>query len=390
MKKRFVFAIIMIVVLSMLAACSFGERSIVGEWYNEKGDCLKIKEDEKWTKNGNNDFGSWEKYNDGSYGIWDILGGGGKTNIQQDPKGRDYIQFKGYIWYRDAYPSDAVKPTSTPYAWYEQYIVTPTSEPMVTPDPITIDPFKGIKYDVSGISPFCTVSINNQDCSAEAQYYVEYTVEGQYFANGDTVTIHAKSPYALTKTEDTFRIENAPYYVESLDGLDCSLLISELRDNVIAETSFETKSSICGVSVENFFIGINLSSYQFNAYYTEIASLEERGAYLLCLKKSLWQDKGDRVINALKILFSCQVKASGTSFGTRRETDFEPMYLSFELYNIVCYPDGHLGFGRNDPERHDIATGGSVVSYEALKASYVDGHRSEYNVTEINNIKWLE
>ncbi|MBO5184406.1 MAG: hypothetical protein J6D79_01565, partial [Clostridia bacterium] len=37
-----------------------------------------------------------------------------------------------------------------------------------------LDPFDGIRFETAGISPKCTVSINNQNCSVDVQEKVTY------------------------------------------------------------------------------------------------------------------------------------------------------------------------------------------------------------------------
>lgn len=59
---------------------------------------------------------------------------------------------------------------------------------------IQIDPFKGIAYEVGGISPYCTIAINTQKCSEEAQNHVTYTLDKEQYCNGDTAVIIGHKP----------------------------------------------------------------------------------------------------------------------------------------------------------------------------------------------------
>ena len=125
-----------------------------------------------------------------------------------------------------------------------------------------IDPFEGLTVTFEGISPFCTVIINNANCSDLAQEMVEYSVspdtvttEGQ-FALGESVTIYAslrsssgytsetQPTYALTQTEKAWKVENVPEYLTSIpEELDLSDFLQEEQDYLTSITAWTQNHS---------------------------------------------------------------------------------------------------------------------------------------------------
>lgn len=158
-----------------------------------------------------------------------------------------------------------------------------------------IDPFEGLTVTFEGISPFCTVIINNANCSDLAQEMVEYSVspdtvttEGQ-FALGESVTIYAslrsssgytsetQPTYALTQTEKAWKVENVPEYLTSIpEELDLSDFLQEEQDYLTSITAWTQND-------RPFEVGEN-GLFKFKSF----SDLNLESAYFSSMKKSAY------------------------------------------------------------------------------------------------------
>ena len=158
----------------------------------------------------------------------------------------EYIDF-GYYgdFYKDAYPSEE-KVTSENSAEKisseEQITEAETSNDV--PSAISIDPFAGIQYVVSGISPYCRITINNQKCSDEVQMYVTYSFDKEKYANGETSKITAilstntgKENYVLTRESSEYEVSGQSEYVTQIEQIDMDILKNEVTDKITAMIS---------------------------------------------------------------------------------------------------------------------------------------------------------
>lgn len=187
-KRSIAFIVGIILILSVLSACGSSTSSPVGNWYNEKGKCLNVRKDGSWKLEDSYGTGTWKKLNDDIIEFTDFYGDTQESEINEDALGK-YIDF-GYYgnFYKDAYPS-------------EEKISEIKKQ-----NAISINPFEGIKYEISEISPYCKISINNQGCTSEAQKYVTYNFDKDVYKNGESATITAvlstytgEETYALKK-----------------------------------------------------------------------------------------------------------------------------------------------------------------------------------------------
>ena len=265
------------------------------------------------------------------------------------------------------------------------------------PKRFQIDPFIGLKVDFFGISPFCTVAVNNAGCTPEAQQYVTYEVEGSYFAKGDVVTVKAtlhdeSGAYEIRagREQAEFTVKDVPYYIESLDGLDLTFIKKELSDYIIAQTSFESKWEVFGVNAVTFMrtYGDGGNSY---CDFFNVSSTKSTDAYIISLKPRCATDflEGEKdVYNSLRIIAACTAEASHQNSHSQWYTKGD-IYVCFKLDNIIAYPDGTFGWGKSAPESCLTTYSASLQGRKALSEETVTAYMDNYNVNVLDQKDWI-
>ncbi len=259
-----------------------------------------------------------------------------------------------------------------------------TTEPVITTAPdlrTAIDPFDGLKFVPSGVSPYCQVGLNNQGCSRDAQLYVEYTFDKEIYANGDTVTVTAQLSrsadpelYFLTQSQATYTLSNQPEYITSVDGVDLTLLESELNDYVKAQVA----------SAIEYYKFFDISAWRFveNYYDSDYAnidtSLEEKYCSALKLTKQNKMDK-KTPFNKISYVYSFSVVVEDTLRGTFTGT----VFVTIHACNVIKYPDGSIQWGTTGPEAYDFTWGTSVISLENCVSICIMKDSADYNITKI-------
>ena len=293
--------------------------------------------------------------------------------------GQEYGEFpeldsyEGYVfsgWYTELDGGDIVNEhdvfkgeyNKTLYARYERIVVT-------------IDPFKGLNIIVTGISPYCQVSINNQDCSEEAQRFVNYTTDKNYYANGDEVLIFATLSeytgaieYELSEKETKYTVNNQPEYITSIDGLDISNIKTELDDFVASNIADAIKHGNEGWMYSDI-LGASVYSELRN-----VEGLKFEEMYFLCKKLQKYNDL-NMYFNYLTFTYS---GAYSGKFGSGN------FYSCVSAVNIVKYPDGKLKWGTNTLDDCDFIAEGATNGMDYSISSYITVKRSDYNITTIN------
>lgn len=150
MKKAMSLLLLVCMLMAIFSGCSSDEGAIVGKWYNEYGECLRVSSDGSWAIVDSIYKGTWSLLDDNvTYQFVSNTAGKVTTEIETDKLGK-YIFFGGFgVMYKDAYPGDSQGSTAQP-----------ESESEELRNLTQIDPFDGIQYEVGGISPFCTIAIN--------------------------------------------------------------------------------------------------------------------------------------------------------------------------------------------------------------------------------------
>ena len=250
-----------------------------------------------------------------------------------------------------------------------------------------IDPFEGLTVTFEGISPFCTVIINNANCSDLAQEMVEYSVspdtvttEGQ-FALGESVTIYAslrsssgytsetQPTYALTQTEKAWKVENVPEYLTSIpEELDLSDFLQEEQDYLTSITAWTQND-------RPFEVGEN-GLFKFKSF----SDLNLESAYFSSMKKSAYSKYQNDLeyFNCIVLNYSIRITAA-----RKNKESTEVRHIAVLAKNIVRYPDGSLGWGIDDPAAPDFEYDWNATGQKDLIAKHITAARADYNVTEI-------
>lgn len=247
-----------------------------------------------------------------------------------------------------------------------------------------LDPFEGLIVEFDGISPYCTISFNNSRCSEAVQRNVEYSLENngihteEKLAINESVTVYAilrgqdadNPEFYLTSTEKEYKVENVPEYItEVTDDMDLSQLKAEAKDYFDSITAFTTGSSAMGVS----------------SYYSHTLPLLE-SVYFSALKlNSFNKFNGDYdCFNKINIFYSTTITSKNNFFGSD-DGDYN-RYFTICAKNIVRYPDGTIGWGKDDPKSLSFDNNVNGDNMESLVNSNITSIKTDYNVTEITNV----
>ncbi len=238
-----------------------------------------------------------------------------------------------------------------------------------------ISPFDGIELIFSGISPYCEATVNNENCSEEVKLYVEYSLDKEYYVNGDTVIITAKLDedingfdYELSETQYSYTLENQPYYINDVENLDMSLLNTELNDYVSAK--------VAEAIGDTFLFGFSYNGFVYDS--VDSKTLEQ--VYLLTAKDIKITNDLDyhNCMNFIYVIEAQQKESSAV---------FHPvtLYVNVKLYNVVAYPDGTLGWGINDPKSYAIDYESTEKGIDNLVSKTITAYAADYNITELTD-----
>ena len=372
MKRLISFTLMIFMVITMLSSCGSSKKDIVGQWYNSNGKCLDIRSDGSWKLEGSYGTGNW-KYLDDKITVefTDFYGDTQESKINESALG-EYIDF-GYYgdFYKDAYPSEEkVTSENSAEKISSEEQITEAETSNAVPSAISIDPFAGIQYVVSGISPYCRITINNQKCSDEVQMYVTYSFDKEKYANGETVTVTAElsantgeNSYILTSSEAQYEISNQPEFISSVDGVDLTLLEQELNDYILSQ-----EGKISG------------TQYVFGHYspfmITDVNSISsENTTYFTTLKKN----KYDLDAN----MFNCMTWIYRVIY-TDHWNDTYTVYINISAYNIVKYPDNSIKWGTQNLNDFDFVCKSSDKSLEDCVLTTIMINSDNYNISKVS------
>ncbi len=236
-----------------------------------------------------------------------------------------------------------------------------------------ISPFDGIECIFNGISPYCEVLLNNENCSEEAKLYIEYSLDKEYYANGETVIITAKLneaaiglDYELLETQYSFMLEQQPYYIDNVDDLDMSLLNTELDDYVNARAAEAIGDTY-------------LFGFSYNGLvYDSVDSKTVEQVYLLTAK-DIKMTNGLDYHNCMNFIYVIEARQKESS------AVFHPvtLYVNVKFYNVVAYPDGTLGWGMNDPKSYAIDYETTEKGIDILVSKTITAYAEDYIITEL-------
>lgn len=244
-----------------------------------------------------------------------------------------------------------------------------------------LDPFDGLIVQFDGISPFCTISFNNARCSENVQTYVEYSVDPydivtteKHFKINDHVTVYATlkkqssddPAFYLTSESKEYKVENVPQYItEITDDMDLSQLKSEIQDYLDSITAFTVGNSAMGVNCYSSNTSPKLNSISFSV-----------------LKLNSYEKFNNELsyFNKINLFYSTTITAKGWNNG-----DFN-RYFTIYAKNIVQYPDGTIGWGKDDPSTLSFESDVNAENMQSLINANITTFKADYNVTEITDI----
>ncbi len=274
------------------------------------------------------------------------------------------------------YTENGAEPVSNPYTVTQStclYAKWREGNPIVT-----IDPFQGIDFTVSGISPYCTVSVNNAGCSEDAQLYVEYQFDKERYKNGETATITARIAtyynnveYRLTETSMQYTIQDQPEYITSLSDLDLTLLQQELTDYIVAtEGSASWWNEGHAIAFMDHIVVSDNWDFQESDLFA--FSLEEQPeAYLLTLKAN-HLDNTEKDFNML--CFTYKVNFKGNHIRS----------AVIKAENLVKYADGSIGWGcEKNTDLLDFSSATVEGTLQNAVDTLIMSDRIEYNASKV-------
>lgn len=251
-----------------------------------------------------------------------------------------------------------------------------------------VSPFDGLVVEFDGVSPYCTISFNNSQCTEEIQQSVQYSLEAdyvtteRYFKAGESVTVYAilnnfygETDIELSETQRQYTVrEVAEYITELSSDMDLAPLITEAEDYIEASTSFTS-----GQAVDNW---METKDFYFGVYLFEEATapVKER-AYFSSLKANAYSKYPEDTdcVNRIDMLCSISIKTN------KNETP-KNAYFAVTAKNIVRYPDGTLGWGVTDPAALDFEINIDTTSMASLENTNITSKKADYNVTEVTDI----
>ena len=238
---------------------------------------------------------------------------------------------------------------------------------------ITLDPFQGLQYTVTGISPYCEISVNDQNCSDEVQSYVRYSFDKEYYANGDTAIITAElyyggSEYQLSDTTYELRVLNRPEYVTSLSGVDTEYIEQELEDYISSK-------------IASAYTSYDLLSYNVGWYIETLESVTQEAELFSSLKASKTSEfeMGYTPFNKLSYIYAIRY-----TYDTYSSTQTATTYFNIEAQNIIKYTDGSVSWGTYSNDELSFECAHSTVGVQDCITTTVMTGSINYNISQIN------
>lgn len=256
------------------------------------------------------------------------------------------------------------------------------------PEYIEVDPFDGLKFEIFGISPYCEISINNANCNEEVQNLITYSLDKDFYANGDTAKITASlavesesESYVLTQTEMEYVVSSQPEYITSIADIDLSLLESELSDYITAE-----KSAVTHASTKCFTRPKEWSGYEScddvlheNTWFTSLKKI-----------KSSQFELGRTPFNRISFVYAVDYteflyRGPNVEGAPETEVYTGTFWITVSAENIISYPDGRISWGSSANEEYNFVCSFSEIGLEDCVSTTIMANNSDYNIEEITN-----
>lgn len=257
---------------------------------------------------------------------------------------------------------------------------------------VTLNPFEEIDILVSGVSPYCTVAINNQNCSADVQTYVNYKLDKKTYANGEQVIITAElnalaipaysnKSYKLSSTEYTYSVKGQPEYLTSLTGVNLTKLKAELDDYIEAG-----KAKVVATSNSNNYL-FSLSNFNANESFTAFTSCDSavlKNTYFSSLKSTKTSDfsLGETPFNQISFIY--EMDYSWIHHNKQGKTGTGTAWFNISACNLVKYPDGSIKWGEKSIGASDFDSEYSTQGLDSCITATVTVDSANYNITKIS------
>jgi hypothetical protein len=243
-----------------------------------------------------------------------------------------------------------------------------------------LDAFEGLKLTFSGVSPRCTVMIDNSACEQNARSSVVYETDKQFYADKESVIVtaklteKAKSSYKLKSDSKSYTVSNVSAYYTASTVAVTDLIKSEIRDVVTAE--------IAQMGKTNKLFGIG--GYSKDWHYSKVDSVISIEAYLLTVKDTKIAEYGTNsapFYNSLRIVADAVVHTGGND--GNRSGHF---YICFILNDVIVAPDGSIKW--KNSKDYEI-TYKAKANDNTVAAENVLVHSVYYNIQELEQKDWI-
>jgi hypothetical protein len=243
-----------------------------------------------------------------------------------------------------------------------------------------LDAFEGLKLTFSGVSPRCTVMIDNSACEQNARSSVVYETDKQFYADKESVIVtaklteKAKSSYKLKSDSKSYTVSNVSAYYTASTVAVTDLIKSEIRDVVTAE--------IAQMGKTNKLFGIG--GYSNDWHYSKVDSVISIEAYLLTVKDTKIAEYGTNsapFYNSLRIVADAVVHTGGND-GDRSGH----FYICFILNDVIVAPDGSIKW--KNSKDYEI-TYKAKANDNTVAAENVLVHSVYYNIQELEQKDWI-
>lgn len=363
--KKIKIIITIFVIIAMILNCftgcgkKSGAKAFVGTWVNCEDESLIIESDYTWRTTFSYGSGTWKiTENDKNVAEFsDVYGDIETASVEEDDLGEfiklNYGWGERAVFYRDSYPTKEE--------------ISSLNAKNATP----IEPFQGIEYEISGISPCIEIAVNNSNCSDLAQKYVKYEFDKEYYANGETAKVTATltndKDYKLTEQSSSVNISGNPEYISVVTEDVINSIKKELDDFVESNIAMAVKNGTEGWSYSDI-LGTDT-----NVELKKVSNLTQGDTYLSTLK--LNKEVSEELYHNI-ITFTYSGKYEG-DFGSGN------FYSCVNAVNIIKYPNGTIKWGSESPDSLDFVCEGSTEGMEYSISAFVMSKKTEYNITKI-------
>ncbi len=389
LRQKLSLLMVFAIMLSVLMGCTTGTNNIEdssdssvesileGKWYDEYNRYVELKPYGFYNYNGTSTNGKWTQIDSSTLEFTNvgIMDSTVEVDLVTDSYGM-HFNMGGTDYYKGEYPSEFNSSSNTQSSAADGNSQSESSEFAL----IELDPFDGATFEVTGVSPYLTLTVNNSGCQSEVQNCVTYTLDKEQYANGDTAVITASfmepnssGNYTLAETEKTYSIKDQPEYITSLDGIDLTTLESELDDYMTAKTSESIDT--------NYLFNIGAHDGVTSVNYISVDKIELQEKYLISLKKNKIENN-DKFFNSINYIYQISTTTGLPEIGYSPKDS--KIYVNVSAYNVVKYPDGSLKWGLEDPDSYQFEYQSSDKGVNNLVTTTITVLSDNYNITKID------